>query len=647
MSLKISQISLKGIKLEKNIFSLLVLMLVGFYWLGDSITLAMYLSGCDIPINFLNMELKTFPAMIAFLLAIKGISAGIIILVSTVLSKRYPLWITGYSILFAFSGYGIALTFFNIALILGIFQEPDPEIISSMLYIIPVGVVVNTAMLLKPGIFKKKFFLVLTVLLLANAASGAVFTHEWKNETKHVMKWGDKIKVDNYEIEFWDFSKNASLFYIYYNSSKEQIILSTGDDWNSTREHDNLRIRLDNVSKEKASITTWVLTWGARNESIQRLFLDLEEKSHVEAGKSAAFKGNIKNNGSGMVKNVTLKLSSGYFTVEGKKTYSFSYASLYPNSTTAFSFSAYAPFSFGGDVSINISVEGWGSDIYYMNNITKSLRVRSLEFSKDAFPKYVVLNSDRSNITVFLYINNPTGEDAFAYIEDEFMNSTREWFLNVKKGESKTLKYEITPSQVGNITLPPAKAFVSAAGLNEVLYSNKSEVVVQGSMMYLKKSLENNTVRVDIKNIGDAAAFARVKDAVPHGVEVLDGSIEWSGILQPLACAVLEYSVAIKNGSLKRLPPAIAQYTDADQNRGVSESNSVAIPFPEAAHEIKNQTYNSSNSNATNVIINAAPYAAKQSGMALVGKHIPGFEIYIAMAALMMIILLRGRLTTT
>lgn len=637
---------------------MLCLLLIGAYWIGDAITFALYLSQAGISINFLSMELKTFPTILAFFIAVKGFAAGAIIFVSMLLSnktshlnagtnqffKLYPLEITGYSILFAFAAYGIALTVFNTALLLDISQDPDPDIISTILYIIIIGAAVNTAKVLKNKKFKILFIFILFNIFVLSSASGIVYTSEWENETTHDMKWGDKVKAGYHEIEFRDFSKNASLFYVYYNISKEQIILSTGGGWNSTWEHDNLRIRLDNVSKEKASITTWVLTWGARNDSIQRLFLDLEEKSHVEAGKSTTIKGNIKNSGSGMVKNVTLKLSSDYFSVEGKKTYSFSYASLYPNSTTAFSFSAYAPFSFGGDVSINISVEGWDSDVYYMNNIAKSIRVRSLEFSKDAFPKYVVLNSDRSNITVFLYINNPAGEDAFAYIEDEFMNSTKEWFLNVKKGESKTLKYEITPSQVGSITLAPAKAFVSAAGLNEVLYSNKSEVVVQGSMMYLKKSLENNTVRVDIKNIGDAAAFARVKDAVPSGVEVLNGSIEWSGILQPLASAVLEYSIAIKNGSLRMLPPAIAQYTDADQNRGISESNSVAIPFPEAAYEIKNQTNNSSNNNATNVTINATPYAiARQSGMALVGKHIPGFEIYIAMVALMMIILLRRR----
>ncbi|MBU4374271.1 MAG: hypothetical protein KJ714_07520, partial [Euryarchaeota archaeon] len=348
-------------------------MLVGFYWLGDSITLAMYLSGCDIPINFLNMELKTFPAMIAFLLAIKGISAGIIVLVSMVMSKRYHLWITSYSILFAFSGYGIALTFFNIALILGIYQEPDPEIISSMLYIIPGGVVVNTAMLLKHGLFKKKFFLVLAVLLLANAASGDVYSHD----------------------------------------------------------------------------------------PLQKLFLNTSELESVEAGKSGSLKILVENRGD-PVEYVKLRISSDYFILS-KKEYFFPV--LYSNITPVL-LDIYAPFSFRDNADLDLHIEGWNkSGFYYINNLTKKIRVRSIEFSKSALPKEVVLNSNRPNITIFLYLKNPTGENAYAYVEDVSLNTTKEWFVNIGKGESKTLKCEIKPAQVGNITLPPAKAFVSAAGL--------------------------------------------------------------------------------------------------------------------------------------------------------------------------------------
>lgn len=659
MNLKILQASLERIRHERSTFLLLALLVLAFYWLGDSITLAFYLSKFEIRINFLNMELSAFPVILTFLLLIKGIATGVIFLVSMMLSNKlkkicpfnFPLEITSYSILFAFAGYGIALTVFNIALLSGIYNDPDPEIISGILYTIIIGVALNTVKVLAPKKFNIFIIFIVIIVFLINPAYGTVYSYEWENETKHTMKWGDKVIAGYHEIEFRDFSSNVSMFNVNYNGSTESVILSTtGEGWNSTWEHEDLKVRLMEAGKEKATITTWILSWKQREESLQKLFLEASGENYVEAGETMNFEVKIENKGNSLIENLTFKLNSEYFTIDGKKNYTLPISRLNSNYTRPLYFNAYAPFSFGGNASLNLDVEGWdyNNRIYYMNNITKDVMVRSIEFSRDVFPKYIILNSDRQNMTVFLYINNPSGEDIYAYVEDESLNTTKGWFLKAGRGESKTLKYEVKPALVGNITLQPAKAFVSGGGLNKVFYSGTNEVVVHGSSIYLKKTLNDNIISIDIINIGDSAAFIRVKDSLPDGVLRSNGSMEWEGILQPLGSGRFEYSLTIKDENLVSLPPAIARYTDSDLNKGVSESNTVTIP---SQIKVENQATNSSdNINNTNTDINNANInntnidnitasipdvsVAKLSGLAITKKHIPGFEISIAVLIL-------------
>ncbi|HID28264.1 MAG TPA: hypothetical protein EYP22_10725 [Methanosarcinales archaeon] len=126
-------------KQKLNLFVILSLMVLIFYWIGDSVTLTIYMSkfGINIQIPYINFILDNFISMLLVIILLKLVVTVLILLVCIILIpvelaeklvksiplpkflKDFTLEKTSFSILFGFVLFGMVLTIYNILLIIG------------------------------------------------------------------------------------------------------------------------------------------------------------------------------------------------------------------------------------------------------------------------------------------------------------------------------------------------------------------------------------------------------------------------------------------------------------------------------------------------------------------------------------------------
>ncbi|MEA1864624.1 MAG: hypothetical protein U9N46_05430 [Euryarchaeota archaeon] len=161
-------------------------------------------------------------------------------------------------------------------------------------------------------------------------------------------------------------------------------------------------------------------------------------------------------------------------------------------------------------------------------------------------------------------------------IPDEFVvNPDRDLYWNYIRNE---YRYSVTPLVPKTYTLPAVNASVWCYGHRINITSNTPETVVNGPYVTITKTAEltndtvniNNTVNVtvSVKNTGDCAAMVYVFDAIPAGVELIDGALDFKIVLNPEATEytseyVNSYALRI-NGSVT-LPRAVVHYQTSKQ----------------------------------------------------------------------------------
>ena len=509
----------------------------------------------------------------------------------------------------------------------------------------------------------------LLMILLSNVASGYVTEFKWQDASTHTLMWGDRIAVAGHEIEFWDFSGDVIVLNVYYNGSfYEEVFLSGNGGWNSTWVHDDIfKIQLNSMDsdEEKALITTFI---GKMVE------IDVEPKLEVSissdyapAGSSFMVLANIKSINDQPFENISVKLDSGEFDVIERDVRShFNY--LVANGSLKVAYNLRAPQLLENTVfTINVTVSGWDNKSYHEAVGYENITVRSVELTKQVYPMYLVLNSDRRNATVLITLKNPTSNTVSAYIEDEIPqgfdpvaeSQMKTWFVTLPPDSSKSVQYQATANKYGNVTFPKARAWLTLYDEHTLItskpaYPNNS-VQVHGSAVILEKRVDGTLRRVGdhakvsiiVRNIGDKTAFVKVNDTVSKSVKVVSGDTRWNGILQHMQFYEYSYKVRLIQYVDKLiLPNATVSFVDSKKNEGSSVSNEVVLVIAEKSEgETVIETINDTSS-----AIDNDPYIVKTGvsdnvsmqinntsgnnqstldGWDIAVKHVPGFDAVI------------------
>nr|QNO48686.1 hypothetical protein AMAKCJMG_00020 [Methanosarcinales archaeon ANME-2c ERB4] len=176
-------------------------------------------------------------------------------------------------------------------------------------------------------------------------------------------------------------------------------------------------------------------------------------------------------------------------------------------------------------------------------------------------------------------------------IADEFVvDPDRDLYWDYLRG---TYRYSITPLVPGVHTLPAANVSVWCKGRRINITSDTPEITVQGPYVTIMKteehanstinitnstinitdSMVNSTdcvvnVTVSACNEGNHAAMVYVFDAIPDGAELINGTLNWSMVLNPASTEhTSEYAntYTIKINETVTLPGAVIYYQTARQ----------------------------------------------------------------------------------
>ena len=135
-----------------------------------------------------------------------------------------------------------------------------------------------------------------------------------------------------------------------------------------------------------------------------------------------------------------------------------------------------------------------------------------------------------------------------------------------------TYRYSITPLVPGVYTLPSANVSVWCEGRRINITSNTPVVTVQGPYVTVTKSAEHTDGMVDVTvsacNTGDHSAMVYVFDSIPDGAELIDGTLNWSMVLNPASTEYTSEYVniyTIKINETVTLPRAVVYYQTARQ----------------------------------------------------------------------------------
>jgi uncharacterized repeat protein (TIGR01451 family) len=152
-------------------------------------------------------------------------------------------------------------------------------------------------------------------------------------------------------------------------------------------------------------------------------------------------------------------------------------------------------------------------------------------------------------------------------------NTSSQWDIPVlKPGEEWGTSYSIKPleTNINGFTIPAASAQFT---VNNKPYSASSKaptVIVNGPKIMLNKTVDKSavnisedvTVTVSINNIGNIATKAEVKDPLPDGTSLVNGSTSLaSTFLESNTPQVFNYTIRMNKEGEIELPAAIANYT--------------------------------------------------------------------------------------
>lgn len=239
-------------------------------------------------------------------------------------------------------------------------------------------------------------------------------------------------------------------------------------------------------------------------------------------------------------------------------------------------------------VNLDITIENNESgELDIANNLTIS---KTVPDPANVFPSYPF-------IPVTIAVKN-IGNLNFSYIRvvdsagDGFVSETHDlkphdlkWSISLHSGELWQAQYLIKPLKPTpdtEYTLPPAVLYVAFGNKTYNLSTGNISFTLRSSDIILSKTAEKNdagniTVNLSLKNNGSRAALVKVWDSFPSGMEIVNGELNFSSVLQPGDYYNNSYMLKINNisGNIS-LPPA--RFTFKEYKPGYSpEGNLQAV----------------------------------------------------------------------
>lgn len=319
----------------------------------------------------------------------------------------------------------------------------------------------------------------------------------------------------------------------------------------------------------------------------------------------------VKNTGKAFARNVDVNLDTGglklrggdasqlhkyYYNIDNGASNEFSVILVVPQLFDEKSYTLGAEASFndvkeigyksGGSVSAKVSPE---QDYF---SFSKSVSKDRIYLTESVTVRITAANGGRYNI----YNINITDKMSNDF---ELKSSSKfEWNIPVlEPGQEWGTTYSIKPieTNLNGFTLPEASAQFTVNNKQYSETSNKPVAIVNGPKIILNKTVDKPevniskdvTVTVTIKNEGNIATKAEVRDALPEGVSLVGGSTSLEDLyLEINKPHTITYTIRMDKEGNITLPAAVANYTGIGYKGAVravlsSEMPNVTVIDPE------------------------------------------------------------------
>ncbi|MDP2766942.1 MAG: DUF11 domain-containing protein, partial [Candidatus Methanoperedens sp.] len=170
-------------------------------------------------------------------------------------------------------------------------------------------------------------------------------------------------------------------------------------------------------------------------------------------------------------------------------------------------------------------------------------------------------------------------------------NTSFQWDIPIlKPGQEWGTTYSIKPfeTNINGFTIPAASANFTVNNKPYSASSQTPKVIVNGPKIILNKTVdkpvvnitEDVTVTVSINNVGNIVTKAEVKDSLPDGVSLVNGSTSLASTSLELNIPqVLNYTIRMDMEGEIKLPAAIANYTGIEYKGTTRSALSSEMPI--------------------------------------------------------------------
>lgn len=393
----------------------------------------------------------------------------------------------------------------------------------------------------------------------------------WLPLERKILKWGDNYSINNYTMFIDTFASDPINLTIYNRTMTRTHVLSINDVYDL----ENLRIVLRDINRT-GFIELEFLTNGLPPVKAE-IITDKNEYFPDEKIKVIV---NIINGSEYNILSLFLNSSSpvviapDLFSIRGNSSASFSSQITQLPVNTTFAISA--------------NIETWD----YFNRTSIITIRKDVQITHTvAIIKYVPSETDDENVSVRLYVRNSDLKNHSIHVHDnippELKAKELDWDIEIGAGNSTNLTYFIRPQKPVLYLLP--QALVTWDGYSTV--SKNVEMTMHMPYISINKTAETNksvtNVKLFMKNMGDRPAIVNMIDKKPDVYQLIGGSLEWSGKLEPGESYILKYSL---KGRVESLPFASASYRDIRGIIRTARSNSIEPANPVSTPDENRQT---------------------------------------------------------
>lgn len=454
------------------------------------------------------------------------------------------------------------------------------------------------------NVLRKILLILILPYLFTNPITAVTTDADWTQQEEVTLEWGDSYSTGNYTILAESFDKQAVhiMLTIYKNQEELQTaILSEGE----TFEVSTIKLTIDNIGGCDDETQTPYAEMTIYTMKSPALSLELEKNMTTDGLVNISF--NLKNTGGIRFTNISLEvlLPTDLIPYKGENNkYQTSFDSLTRQQNDSVLFILLENVSVESEeitwiqveipalpesmeVRIHSNVLGYDLDdkSYYLSKELNTTIEPAINVTKVPIHGMVNKSGDYFNMGDRLYVmitvhNSATTDANDVTIDETIMtknfvmdpDSTLSWTIDLPARQSETVTYFLRPVRPGEIQLSITNISREYKGQQYSIIINSTTAMIYGPYFEISKTLDNNIVSLDdlikvtvvAQNTGNHAGYLELKDEIPDSAQLIDGTLNSSGIVKPGGNLSMNYTLKLKNTGEFRFPYAYGEYISSD-----------------------------------------------------------------------------------